>query len=412
MDGSAIVFNPAGLAMLAKGQTIIGVGATFIAPRGGFTSDSGVRSDLDNKVYPVPSIYITHGITNTIAAGIGLFAPYGLQTDWPATSEARYLGYKSVIRNIYIQPTLAAKLGQYVMVGAGFDLNFAHLELKQREDLSVQSVPGFPSTVTFANLGVPAGTDFADANVSGNATSVGYHAGIIIQPDKRISFGVRFLSRQHVKVKSGTAAFKQLGTGIVLAAGNPFGAPAGTPLDLVLASEFGAGGQLASQDASTAYRLPEQLTLGVAVTPVEHLKLLFDYTNTNWTVFDTLSLHFALLDPVVLPQDDERVHAFRFGGEYQIGGTALRLGYISHGAAEPTATVTPNLPEGRRSEFTAGLGAGLTEQVHLDLAYQYVNQGDRRGRSTLYYATSPVGTPNGLYEFKASLFGATLSFTF
>src|SRR5690554_2580301 len=64
-DGSAIVFNPAGLAMLEKGKTVISVGGTFIAPSGSFTDDAtGLESSLNDRVFPVPAIYLTHGLTD------------------------------------------------------------------------------------------------------------------------------------------------------------------------------------------------------------------------------------------------------------------------------------------------------------------------------------------------------------
>ena len=142
-DGSTLLFNPAGLAQTEKGHGVVSVGGTFIAPTGGFTNDAGPQSDLNNKVYPIPTFYFTRGLTDRISAGLGLFAPYGLTTDWPATSEARFLGYKSVIRAIYVQPTAAAKFG-IVSVGAGFDVNFLHLQLRQRVDLATQANPSTP----------------------------------------------------------------------------------------------------------------------------------------------------------------------------------------------------------------------------------------------------------------------------
>ena len=74
----------------------------------------------------------------------------------------------------------------------------------------------------------------------------------------------------------------------------------------------------------------------------------------------------------------------------------------------PLASVlTPNLPEAPRSEFTGGLGADLGGRIHADLAYQYINQSDRRGRSV------PFGQPdNGLYTFHASLFGVSFTYAF
>ncbi|MGH7702994.1 MAG: OmpP1/FadL family transporter [Gemmatimonadales bacterium] len=409
-DGSAIVFNPAGLAFIEKGHTTISVGGTLIAPSGSFTNDvGGGESRLNNRVFPIPALYITHGLRENIGVGIGLFAPYGLTTDWPDTSQARFIGYKSLVRAIYIQPTVAAKLGEFITVGAGFDLDFAHVQLRQQLELSSQPLPSpAPPGATFANLGIPTGTPFGDLNLSGNGTSVGFHLGVIVRPAEELSFGVRYLSRQKASINGGFAEVNPVPTGITAAAGNPFGLPPGTDVGLALSSQFLPDSLLDDQGATTALRLPEQWVFGLSVDPMEKLRLLFDVQLTHWSVFDTLAITLANIGLQALPQNFKNTTAFRFGAEYAYSpSTALRLGYITHNAAEPAGSVTPNLPEGKRSEFTGGVGTRLGQRLHVDVAYQYINQGDRRGR------TVPFGLPdNGLFSFRAHLFGASFTYAF
>jgi long-chain fatty acid transport protein len=401
-DGSAIFYNPAGLAGLGKGRGIITVGATGILATGGFENDLGPKDDLHKKVIPVPHVYAGYGISDKLGAGIGLFAPYGLETNWDTDAQGRFLGYRSVIRNIYIQPTLAFRVHPRVDFGAGFDYNFSHVQLRQHLDLSSQSVPPglFPANVqTFADVGILSGTDFADANLQGNGHSVGYHLGLIVRPVDRLSLGVRYLSRQHSKIKNATAEFKQIDTNILLG---------GLPLDAQLAPQFGVGAPLGKQDASTALRLPEQLSFGAAVDVTTKFRALVDVVTTNWTVFDTLAITLDQAGVIRLPQDDKRTWAFRLGGEYAVSpSTTLRAGYIRHGAAAPDQTVVPNLPEGPRAEFTGGLGTKLGQHVQLALAYQYIKQQERRGR----IVSDPTVT-NGLFTFNAHLFGATFTYSF
>ncbi|HXI20343.1 MAG TPA: outer membrane protein transport protein, partial [Gemmatimonadales bacterium] len=409
-DGSAIFFNPAGLTQIGAGRTVLTVGGTFIAPRGGFTGDAtGQTTDLKDAVYPVPNVYLVHGFSDRVGAGIGLFAPYGLTTEWPTNSVARYLGYKSVIRNIYVQPTVSARIGDYLSVGGGFDLSFLHVNLRQRLDLAPLQLPApAPPGATFANLGIPYGTDFGDANVSGNATGVGYHLGVLFKLGDELGFGVRYLSRQKIKVDNGNVAFTPVNTGIILAAGNPFGLPPGTPLDAVVASQFASGGLLSDQGARTALRMPEQWAFGLAIKPADKLELLGEVTLQHWVVFDTLQIIFKIAPTETLPLNNKNTTTWRFGGEYTLSpATVLRAGILFHNAAEPSTSVIPNLPEGKRTEFTGGIGTRLGAGVHVDLAYQYIAQQDRRGRTT------PFGTPNnGLYKFHAHLFGASLSYAF
>ena len=175
-DGSAIFFNPAGLAGVSGNH--LSVGTTLIAAHGSFTDDFlGTSSDLKNPVIPVPNIYITHQINPKFTAGIGLYAPYGLETKWdPNNFSGRFLGYNTDVRSIYIQPTVGYEISPRLKVGVGVAYITSRLTLRQRADLSSQVVPptlaglfpapGLPAGTTFGALGVPTGTDFADANLA------------------------------------------------------------------------------------------------------------------------------------------------------------------------------------------------------------------------------------------------------
>src|SRR6266576_3937708 len=105
-DGSAIYFSPAGLAGLTG--THISAGVTLIGAQGNFTDDFlANRSDLKNHLIPVPNIYVTRALSPKVTAGLGLYAPYGLETKWDSANfPGRFLGYNTNIRSIYIQPTI------------------------------------------------------------------------------------------------------------------------------------------------------------------------------------------------------------------------------------------------------------------------------------------------------------------
>ena len=109
-DGSAIYFSPAGLAGLTG--TRFSGGVTFIGAQGNFTDDFlATRNDLKNPLIPVPNIYITHAFSPKLTAGIGVYAPYGLETKWDSANfPGRFLGYNTNIRSIYIQPTIGVQL--------------------------------------------------------------------------------------------------------------------------------------------------------------------------------------------------------------------------------------------------------------------------------------------------------------
>src|SRR5437867_13281533 len=78
-DGSAIFFNPAGLAGLKGGRATVGL--TLLDVEGGFTDDIFQHTTkLNDPFLAIPQVYVAYGVTPKLGVGIGLFAPYGLQT--------------------------------------------------------------------------------------------------------------------------------------------------------------------------------------------------------------------------------------------------------------------------------------------------------------------------------------------
>lgn len=404
-DASSVYFNPAGLSFDA---TQVGLGGTVIGPRGDFTDNTtGQVSTLNKKWYPLPNVYASTPIGDRFAVGIGVFAPYGLTTDWPEDSQGRFLGYKSVVQGVYVQPTVSYRVNDRLSVGAGIDIVRLHVQLRQRLDLSAQplpALPGLPPGATFKLLGVPAATDFADLNLEGDAWSVGAHFGVLYRASERVSLGARFMTGQEVDI-DGALETRQIPTPYVLPVGIPGVAPQGTRLDLLLASRFQQGQLLGPQDAGSAIPLPAQLVAGIAFQATPALKLLADYQFVNWSAFDELPIDGDYLKSSV-PENYGDTHGLRAGAEYALSeATTLRAGVDFHTAAAPDETVTPNLPEGVRREFSIGLGQRLTDNLRVDAFYLYLSQPERAGR------TNPT-VNNGVYSFKANLFGVSFAFRF
>jgi long-chain fatty acid transport protein len=409
-DGSSIFFNPAAIA-LASGQEL-SIGGTLITPRGGFINDrTGLESQLNDRNYPVPGMYYVRPLSERFAAGLGVFAPYGLTTDWPESSEGRFLGYKSLVQAVYVQPTLAMRVNKRLSVGGGIDITRLAVELRQRVDLSTVPISGTP--LTFALLGVPAGTDFADVQLKGHAWHAGYHVGMHLQATDTVAFGARYLSGQRVAVDNGELTPAQIKTGLVTPVALP-GIPAGTPMDAILAAQFQPGAALSAQKGTTPLPLPSQLVAGLAVQVTPRVLALADYQFTKWSMFDSLVIEREFAGTAVIVENYRNTHGVRFGAEYAFTpSTTIRAGFLTHGAAAPDETVTPNLPEGRRVEYTAGLGTRLNGRLRVDVAYQYLDQKDRAGRTTDGGMAIPTpAVNNGIYSFHAHMFGATLSLSF
>ena len=409
-DGSALFFNPAGIA--GQPGITVSAGATAVIVSGDFTADrTGATTDLDNDPIIVPHLFLTYGINDDWAAGLGVFVPYGLGTQWPQSFEGAFLGYDNSLQSIYVQPTLAYEVTDRLAVGAGFDVVFGHVELNQLADLStVEAQPG----ITFGNLGIPFHTAFADAKLEGSGIGIGGNIGARFAATDWLDLGVRFQTPVTVTYE-GTATFEQVDTGLVLSAGNPLGAPPGLPLDVVLGPQFAPGGQLVEQDIETEITLPAMFVAGTKVQATPALALYFDYQWTGWSSFDVIELDFEndVLDTEQV-ENYENTSAFRVGADVALTEAfTLRAGYLHNQTAAPVETVTPLLPESDRNHLTLGLGWMITPQVEVNAAYQYLNQNDRRGRiRELEEGESADEANSGLYSFGGHLVGTTLTLHF
>ncbi len=410
-QASAVFFNPA--AVLGGTRKLnIEANLTLIAPTGNFT-DSATRAqtDLNKHTFPVPAGYASYQLSPRLAVGLGAYAPYGLTTDWPTTFAGRFLAYKTTIASIYVQPTVAFAVTPKFQIGGGPVYVHSSAQVHRRVDAS--TVGAGPIT-SLSELGIPAGTDFADALFDVKGNGWGFHIGALYKVTDRLTLAARYLSQVKINY-TGTATFTQVKTGITLPPGNPFGLPGGTSLDYVLLAAFQTGALLSNQSASTSITMPDQYVVGLAYKVLSNLSVMADWQHTDWSLFKTLDLKLSIAPSLNEYEGYKNTDAFRVGLDWQATPkVAIRVGGLRHNGAAPDVSVTPMLPEGNRVEGTAGVGLKLTPMLTLDLAYQYLQQQDRRGRvmDPLPGQQPTTALNTGLYKFTANLFGASLALAF
>ena len=406
-DGSAVFFNPAGLTALSG--THVSVGLTTISPSGGFTDDVSLQhTDMASQTFLVPNVYITRRMNDRLAVGIGLYAPYGLGTKWDKSFAGAFSGYDTEVKTYYIQPTVAYQVTPRLSFGLGVAYIHATVALHQLEDLSQFGGSPLPAGVTLGQLGIPANTAFANADLTASGNGIAFNGGVTFKVNDQLTLGGHFLTKKTINF-SGTAAFQEIQTGLILPATNPITPGSPLPLDQFLAAQFAAGA-LTGGPATTDITLPDQGTIGLDYKFSDKWHVSADYQRVVWGWFSTLQVNFAnpATPPLVAKESYTDTDGFRVGTEYQYNSMlTLRAGYVYNSAAAPSQTVTPRLPEGTRNSFNVGAGLKLTSALSGDATFMYLKQNDRRGRVS---ESSTVNT--GLYTFSGVLLGAGLSYTF
>jgi len=378
-DLSAMYFNPAGLATQMGFRA--SVGATMIMPSSSYTTTAGASTDMVSQTFFPPNVYASYGLQNGLVFGVGFFAPFGLGTEWPAGWVGRYYAMKADIQDFVLNPTVAYKVNDKLLVGAGFSYMFSNVKLSYNIR-TFSALPPIP-----ANISPTDGSVTLDAD--GN--SWGFDVGAIYKPLPAMSVGASYRHSTEVTYE-GTATF--------------------TSMQAVKDYFPGGTGQ-------TAIKFPNQVFTGISYQFTPSLLVEFDFQWIGWSTYDTLSIilpsgpNFPYTPGKPLqassksPKSWYNATMLRLGGEYQYQAWAFRLGFIYDTTPQPSQYVEPILPDANRMEGTIGLGYKFSDNLSVDAAYQLILFNDRTVTGP---TTGDMNKFPGTYKSSANLFALSVSY--
>lgn len=379
-DPSVMVYNPAGLTAL--GGTRFSVGTTLIFPTGTFAGANpapgyGVTEDYRDRMFYPSNLYVSHQLTDKLTAGLAVFNPYGLETDWinPESFSGRYLSFKSALKSFYFNPTLAYKLSPDLSVGAGLQVVYASVQINRYNGSTING-----KLYDTAKIKLDGGSNIA----------YGFNGGLRFEATSKITIGVAYRSKVDIDIDDAKATFTQI--------------PISASLDPVVAA-----GLPKNQKATATTTFPSILSLGVGYKVTDKLDVAVDAVLTDWSVFDKLTINFpedASLTSVT-KEDWKDAWSYRVGAEYQFNDKlALRAGYLRDMTPQPKASMSPLLPDADRHDVTFGFGYKLNERITLDVANMLVFF-DRRSTDGTNYDNF-----DGEYRVRAYLLGFNFSYNF
>jgi long-chain fatty acid transport protein len=316
-DPSAIFFNAAGLAY-QKGINF-SVGTTLIFPSTEFTSSAPLPTTTTSMVsqtfYPT-NIYGTYAINEKFVVGLGVFSPYGLGTEWPATWLGKAITVKSDIQTFYITPSVGYLVNDKLSVGLGLSYVIAKANLKN--------------------------SNFA---LDGSGNSFTFNVGAIYKAMPNLSVGASYRHVANVDFEGDVtwpAVPSRNGTG---------------KATLPMAGTLQVG---------AAYAVNPKLTVEC------------DLQYTLWSDYKSLDLTLPVLGLVSSRKEWINTPALRLGGEYALNEKiTLRAGYIRDQTPQPDHTLEPMLPDANRNDISLGGGYKINQKLTVDLAYMIVLFEDR-----------------------------------
>jgi long-chain fatty acid transport protein len=375
---SSLYFNPALLNDVPGRQLEIGTTAILIDRKISLDSGGGEESK-DGWGFP-PHLYYTHQLNDKVSAGLGLFFPFGLSTEWDENYEGRYLGTFGEIVSLNFNPVVSVRVNDKLSLAGGLSAVYFDATIKRK--INQAALGGPPADI--------------DQRFEADGWGAGYNLGLLYKITEQISFGATYRSHIDIDAK-GNATFANV-------------APA-------LAASF------PDTSGQADIRLPAQATFGLACSPSDDWTLEVGARWEDWS--STTELRVDLGNPVlgsttdITPRNWQATWAYNIGGQYRLTPhIALNAGYLYGENAVPDATFEPLIPDTDAHLFTVGVdwtsgpwtvSGALGYETHDD---RDKNNGRADPVGTTLAGGVPQSTANGNYEADIYLVGFSLGYRF
>ena len=400
-DATIVYGTPAGMSFLDRAQ--VTAGGTYLnvntdlsnvqatrnidsgvalggAPNGSQIPAGTIPGGNDGDMVPgtfIPFAFYAQPVTDQLAFGFGVYAPFGSKTDYEDDFQGRYFGDYTEVTVVSAQPTVSYRFNDQWSVGAGVTYNQVEGELRRQ---------------------LPSGTSFdpaadIDSRVDGEDEAWGYNLGVIYRPVPETTLGLTYRSKVDYELEGNFSATDPLGN--------------------VVRSDT------ANLDLTT----PETVNFSLTQQMTDRLKLMFGASWVRWSHFDEIRVVNDQGGPITdEPQNYENAWAFASGGEYQLTPTlALRAGVTLDFTPTNDEDRSVRIPSDDRRIFSLGAGWSPTPDLTIDVAYSYLTERGtfvEQDRSDLLASAATGGTPVGGasyaadYKNEAHGFGAQLPYRF
>ena len=322
-DASAVVQNPANMMDLPAAEMAFSPSIIYAAVE--YESALGNSSlETHDGWNFLPNFFATVPIKdNAITAGLGITVPYGLAVNWDNNqlTPLRYTApFLSDLKTLNFAPSAAVRLCDTVTLGAGLDVMWSQVTLKQ-------NYPWF--------LVIP-GSFEGTAESKGTGVGVGGNFGVTWEfaPKQRLALTVR--TPMNVDY-SGTFSVDNV-------------PPAAYGLGVTRSTSFESG-----------IRFPTIVSVGYGIQVSEKVRLETDFEWLQFSRFKSLNVDFAN-DNVLFPSRENRMDwknsfTIGLGMDWKFAPNwVMRGGYQYYQTPISDYTYTPAIPDANEHVLTVGLG--------------------------------------------------------
>jgi long-chain fatty acid transport protein len=420
-DGSALFYNPAGIAfqkgmrMQADMVAIAGLFRYFPSntPPGTIVPDKGYNLNNHPHMLVVGGMYMTKDVSPKMTFGFGMFAPFGLAANAtnfkdsdPANTKyvGRFAGTRGKLESFWMQPTAGYRLTEDFSVGIGVALVHTHILIERSiinpygsdaqafgENLASKIFPGADpgqAGKVIARM-LPEGR----SRLAGTGNRPGFTAGLLWKNARtRTSIGLMWRSAvtNHLAGKAS------------------FAFTTGYPLESFIGKDT-IPNLFPTQPMKGSFTTPATYSIGVATRAFFKSTFSFQFDLQDYRRFNSVPVNFsqtvdngtALPKELRLNFEMQNSYVLRAAVERNLGErNSIRFGYFFDRTPVKDASVGALFPDSSRNNLTVGASHFMGNK-EFTFFYQAMWLVER----TTYAADNVTQFTNGTYSNFVHLVG-------
>ncbi|WP_347911301.1 outer membrane protein transport protein [Pseudomonas grandcourensis] len=375
-DASTVFGNPAGMSRIKRQEVTGGIAAIDASSdiKDAQGAHPGTNKGDMVPFTAVPMGYYVKPIDDHWAFGLGVYAPFGLITDYENGFQGAGFGSKSEVKVVTFQPTVSYAFNDKVSIGFGPTINRIGGTLES-------DVPLFGDT---------------HVKIKGDDVALGYNFGVLVQATDTTRVGLTYHSKVKYKIEGHT----------------DISAGANSPSALLKSNRY---------DASLKIETPESVDFSVTQQLTDAWTLYAGSTWTRWSRLKDITVNNdgvtaaqggalspALFGTITEEQNWHDTWAYAIGTSYQLNKQwVLRTGLSFDQSPTNNTDRSPRIPTGDRTIFSLGAGYNVTDDLTIDVAYSYLKE-----EAVKVDHSNLVDSYSAKYENSANGFGVGATYRF
>jgi long-chain fatty acid transport protein len=379
-DASTIFFNPAGMSRLEGKQIALALhgikpSAKFEGTVSGLsplqTGGTVTGGDAGSLAW-VPNAYFTMEVNPKMRVGLGVNAPFGLQTEYDSNWMGRFQAIKSKLETVNLNPSISYQVNEMVSVGAGANYQRVKGELSGVTNYSAAgyaagaaaggaaalaggATVGDATYLAVVAAGQAAGLASAGginsegvSTLTGSDGAWGYNFGLLFNLSSQTRVGVAY--RSSIKYNlNGSISFANRPAGLAVA--------------------------LPNQAVTLAISVPDTFSVSTFHQMSEKWDVMADISRTGWSVFQQLNVLKTNGTSLSTPTPENWKDTWRVsaGTSYHYSNQWMaRVGFALDQSPVSDAYRTVRIPDADRTWLSVGGQYKASKASSLDFGYAHL----------------------------------------